>query len=76
VGFSGDVTIPLNFDANASYSYTNACLGITVSLSAYIDNCPGDSRFDIRPDTDYSQRFSWTGVVPNTRISQSVKTNF
>lgn len=77
-GFSGNVTIPLNFDANgnAAYDYTKSCLGVTVSLSAHIDTCPGDSRFDINLHTNYSQDFSWAGVAPGATISQNVKTNF
>ena len=77
-GISGNVTIPLNFDANgnASYNYTKRCVGITVSLSAYIDSCPADSRFDIHLHTDYSQDFSWGGVAPGAVISQNIKTNF
>ncbi|MDR0683659.1 MAG: hypothetical protein LBF83_00800, partial [Spirochaetaceae bacterium] len=66
------VTIPLNFDANgnASYSYTKRCVGFTVSLSAYIDSCPADSKFDIHLHTNYSQDFSWTGIAPGAHSSR------
>ncbi|MDR0684415.1 MAG: hypothetical protein LBF83_04740 [Spirochaetaceae bacterium] len=63
-------------NGNAAYHYSKSCLGITVSLSAYIDTCPNDARFDIDLKTNYRQEFSWAGVAPGATISQSIKTNF
>lgn len=78
VGISGNTTVALKFDdsGNASGGTSQSCLGLTIDIDAYIGECPPDSVFDVKLDTNYSQHFSWPGVKAGQHVKQSIKTNF
>ena len=74
---SGDVDIPVTFDANGNFSYEYSIYcPANIDITAWISGVPNDSVFDVKIDTNYPEHKTFNDITPNKQMSTTIKTNY